>query len=274
MKETMRPGSRRYGGPSMAADSRPVTGREIIPPDQVRTAPRVTVQAPGRHPGSVPAKNMAATSAARPAADPVVRHVQQSGIPHHRTEPTHRPPEAEEMSIVKGVPLNKKKLAHFSETLDSAAQRIANDPRSVGPEVQKLKDELVNLHLDHVADENKKAMAARECWLQEEATRARAAWEKETLGRPDGARLMTRAGAAMDQYKREHPSQAAELLSLMGHSGLGNHSSMLHFASWAGERRQLPAAPTHYAPNAPKTGAQGRQYGPPSSMSKAARLYK
>ena len=98
-------------------DRRPVTGTETIPADQVRTAPRVTVQAPNRHPGSVPAKNMAATAAARPAADPVQRHVQQSGIPHHRTEPTHRPAESEEQTLVHGYPVNKRKLQAFSELL-------------------------------------------------------------------------------------------------------------------------------------------------------------
>ena len=143
-------------------DRRPVTGTETIPADQVRTAPRVTVQAPNRHPGSVPAKNMAATAAARPAADPVQRHVQQSGIPHHRTEPTHRPAESEEQTLVHGYPVNKRKLQAFSELLKATETRISDDPRAVGPAVRELGDQMLKMHLAHVDEMNKGVLAEHE----------------------------------------------------------------------------------------------------------------
>ena len=253
-------------------DRRPVTGTKTIPADQVRTAPRVTVQAPNRHPGSVPAKNMAATAAARPAADPVQRHVQQSGIPHHRTEPTHRPAESEEQTLVHGYPVNKRKLQAFSELLKATETRISDDPRAVGPAVRELGDQMLKMHLAHVDEMNKGVLAEHEKYIQQAATHARAQWADETLARPDGHALMSGAKATMARYAAEHPQHAAELTAVAGHSGLGNHHAMLHFAAWAG-KKQLPASSGHWSPNAAKTAAAGRQYGPPSSMSKASKLY-
>lgn len=102
MKDLARPGSRRYGNPLRVqdADSRPVMGREVINPDVPRTAPWIVRQPDPKHPGGIPAKNMAATAAARPAADPVVHHTRKSGIPIHRSEPMHKQPKSEETTLI------------------------------------------------------------------------------------------------------------------------------------------------------------------------------
>jgi hypothetical protein len=281
-RRPMRAGGKRYANPltvkhGEVVDNRPVTGAETIPADQVRTAPRVVRQPDPKHPGGVPQKSVVAASQARPAADPVVRHVQHSGIPHHRTEPTHRPAESEEQTIINGHPVSKRKLEAFSELLKVTETKIASDPRAVGPAVRELGDQMMKMHLAHVKELNDQALADHEKYIQQAATHARAQWNDETLARPDGHQLISGAKATMAQYAREHPSHAAELTAVAGHSGLGNHHAMLHFASWAG-KKQLPTGGTHYAPQGAPAGSQGRAYkapaGAPSAMSRASRMYK
>lgn len=276
-RRPMRAGGKRYANSATVQHGEvvhPVTGREAIPPDQVRDKPRISVQAPGRHPGSVPMKNTAQAAAARPAADPVQRGADRHGMPVHRTEPHHKPAETEDaVTFHKGIPLNRKALARFSELLEAVGHRIADNPREVGPEIQKLKDDLVSMHLDHVEMANKQAMADRDRWAMAEASRHRQMLEEHTRSQPDGHALIAGAKATMAEYAKAHPDRAKSVQDVMAQSGVGNHRDVLHMVKWAGEKRQLPAGATHWQPNAAKTGAAGRAYGPPSSMSKASKLY-
>jgi hypothetical protein len=149
------------------ADPRPITGHETIPEDQVRTEPRITRQHDPRHPGGAPRRNLAAASQDRPRADPMLHRAAVHSIPVHRAEPTHRSPEAEDVVMVHGVPVNRKKLAVFSETLRDAEHRIAADPRSVGPELRRLSEQLLAMHLDHIRELNDASQVQRESWKSE-----------------------------------------------------------------------------------------------------------
>jgi hypothetical protein len=267
-------GSRLFGNSPHVAKGEVITGREVVPEDQIRDAPRITKQPPSRNPGSAPAKSVVATSEARPAADPMLRRADVHSIPTHRTQPHHAPLEApEEQTFIHGFPVSKRKLEAFSELLKTTESKISEDPRAVGPAVRALGDAMMKMHLDHVGELNKQAMGNTDQAIRDRVASARAGWARESAADP--ARLMD-AQAAMHRFAQHDPQGHAELVQLLNHSGLGDHPAMAKFGAWV-NRQRLPNGNARSL-NAASQASQGREYrsasGAPSAMSKAGRLYQ
>lgn len=260
MKETMRPGSKRYNGPSMSDDvserpRHPQEGTQVVRPDQPQSVARTVTQGPGKHAGSEPQRSVVAASAARPMADPAARRAAEHNIPMHRQEPMHTVPTVEVHSWVKGVPLAKKEYQHFSETLSASLHKVAADPLSVGVEIRKLEADLAEQHADQIKECNSRALAETDARQHALLQGHRAGWVREASRSPQ---QVQEAQGFMARYGRADPAGAEALRFLFTHSGLGDHPDMHRAMAFA--HRQLSVAPTHYPMNAAKSATQGRSY--------------